>query len=36
MFKKKHGIKCGIAVVFSLEYLLPFQASEEEETPSDY
>jgi len=38
--KKEHGIEGGIPVVFSLEKpkakLLPFQASKEEETPSDY
>lgn len=38
--KKDHGIEGGIPVVFSLEKpkakLLPFQASKEEETPSDY
>jgi len=38
--KKEHGIEGGIPIVFSLEKpkakLLPFQASKEEETPSDY
>jgi len=38
--KKEHGIEGRIPIVFSLEKpkakLLPFQASKEEETPSDY